>query len=174
MAMLREIRLLLATLFLIGGLPAGVQAATHVGVRSGDGNEVTEPAALPLYFSVAGCSRKTGTRWDPILQQNWVTTRSCDHPERPMFAHRTSEEKKDSMPTEEEMRRATVPVVHAGDTVRLWKLEDHLRIEVVAICEESGVLGSRVRVRPARASFGELQERQLTGVVRGPADVEMR
>jgi hypothetical protein len=68
-----------------------------------------------------------------------------------------------------------LPVVRAGDVVRLWSREDAVRIELAAMAEENGGLGKTVRVRlMPRNTLGQQPEEQLLGVVRGPHDVEMQ
>jgi hypothetical protein len=66
-------------------------------------------------------------------------------------------------------------VVRAGDVVRLWHREDYLNIEVTAVAQESGALGQAIRVRMVYPKNGETrEERQFTGIVRGPSDLEMQ
>ena len=64
-----------------------------------------------------------------------------------------------------------MPVVRAGEVVRLWWQEDNLRIEMTAMSEENGGLGKVIRVRLVGSDSAE---RQFVGIVRGVADVEMR
>ena len=66
-------------------------------------------------------------------------------------------------------------MVRAGDIVRLWRQESLLRIEVSGVAEESGGLGSSIRVRLATGDTNEqsVQERFL-GVIRGPWSVEIQ
>jgi flagella basal body P-ring formation protein FlgA len=69
----------------------------------------------------------------------------------------------------------SIPVVHAGDIVRLWKQEDILRIEVAGVSEESGGLGKTIRVRLLRQNTdSQVIPEQFFGIVRGPSDVEMQ
>jgi hypothetical protein len=68
-----------------------------------------------------------------------------------------------------------IPVVRAGDIVRLWKQEDLLRIEVAGIAEESGGLGKTIRVRLLhRSADDQGNQERFSGIVRGPSDVEMQ
>jgi len=119
--------------------------------------------------------RVTGVRWDPVLQQNWVTVVSCGHPEWPGILLRTGETRRLptvlSTPAQEEH----VPLVRAGDIVELWRQEDRLRIEVGGVAEQSGSLGETIRVRLLRQQgSSQSAEEQFNGIVRGPADVEMQ
>jgi hypothetical protein len=116
----------------------------------------------------SGSYRVSEVMWDPVLGQRWAMVASCEHPERPAFAVPTKEaigEKQSGG------RKDDVPVVRAGDVVRLWWQEDNLRIEMTAMSEENGGLGKVIRVRMLG---GDSAERQFVGVVRGVADVEMR
>jgi flagella basal body P-ring formation protein FlgA len=68
----------------------------------------------------------------------------------------------------------TAPLfVHAGEEVQLWRQEDNLRITVTGVSEENAGLGRAVRVHLLRTNAGEVQERQLFGIVRGPGIVEI-
>jgi len=74
-----------------------------------------------------------------------------------------------------EVSPISLPTIHAGDMVRLWKQENHLRIEVSGIAQESGARGSRVRVKLLRSGLdGHQQEQTLFGIVRGQRDVEIQ
>jgi Chaperone for flagella basal body P-ring formation len=121
--------------------------------------------------------RVTSVRWDPLLRQGWAMVARCGHPEWPEFAlptHVSSWALKREEGTTL-IGLVDVPlVVRAGDTVRLWRRENELLIEVAAVAEESGSLGKSIRVRLVRAGMEGQAERQMVGVVRGPADVEMQ
>jgi hypothetical protein len=59
--------------------------------------------------------------------------------------------------------------------VQLWRRESLLRIEVVGISEESGGLGKTIRVRLLpRNTDDQAVPEQVSGVVRGPSNVEMQ
>jgi len=123
-------------------------------------------------------------RWDPLLQQSWAVIRSCDHLERPALMMRTD------LPITKPSVLSTlfpvsstagwsagVPIVRAGDVVRLWKSESYAHIELMGTAEENGGVGTRVRVRLAAPKdrdglYGQSPQ-YLAGVVRGPADVEL-
>lgn len=121
--------------------------------------------------------RVTGIRSDPVLGQTWVSIANCEHPDWPEVSFRA--EGLDSIPSRRIARARTelfpsVPVVRAGDVVQLWRQEDLLRIEVTGVAEQSGGIGTTIRVRLLRRSMNDgTKEEELTGIVRGPSDVEM-
>jgi hypothetical protein len=121
--------------------------------------------------------RVTGIHSDPVLGHSWVSIANCEHPDWPEVSVRV--EKSDGAPSRRvERARAelfpSVPVVRAGDIVRLWRQEDLLRIEVTGVAEQSGGIGKTIRVRLLRRSMDDgPKEEELTGIVRGPSDVEM-
>jgi hypothetical protein len=127
-----------------------------------------------------GGFRVTSMRWDPVLRQRWALVASCAHPEWPAVELPARMLPLDATSPRRAERDAEsfaplLPVVRAGDIVQLWSQEDNLRIEVAAVAEESGGLGKKVRVRLMRRSnLGQQAEAQLSGVVRGPRDVEMQ
>lgn len=131
-----------------------------------------QPALAPPSFRL----RVKTIQWDSVLRQSWTTFEDCDHPERPAFARQTRVDplsfRQPNLVAKEDAG-APPPVIHAGDFVRLWRQDDHLRIEVVAVSEESGGLGSSIHVR-VLGNGTQQSEQQMIGVVRGPADVEMR
>ena len=111
--------------------------------------------------------------WDPILQQTWRTVVSCDHPERPATATLLPKQDRSSAKeSEQSLISRTAPTVRVGDKVRLWRQDDRMRIEVAGIAMESGAKGAIVHVRLIAPSTGETE--RLTGIVRGPDDVEMQ
>jgi hypothetical protein len=135
--------------------------------------------APSLAESKSGGYRVTGTHWDPILQQKWATLASCGHPEWPRLSLRIDETstKTASRGLTAEIRDEHVVdalVVRAGDIVHLWRQEDQLRLEVMGVAEESGVLGKVIRVRLLHRSASEQSMEEFTGIIRGPADVEMQ
>ncbi|MEO6816003.1 MAG: flagella basal body P-ring formation protein FlgA [Edaphobacter sp.] len=122
--------------------------------------------------------RVTSIRWDPVLNQRWATVVRCGHPEWPSLSLRTGETNTASrLPVTQiqEEDAQSGPLVHAGDIVHLWRQENLLRIEVTGVAEESGRLGKLIRVRLLRRDTDDQSiEEQFTGIVRGPADVEMQ
>jgi hypothetical protein len=104
---------------------------------------------------------------------------SCDHPERPAFALATNATT--LMPRHQDSENSpttsirTVPVVRAGEVVRLWRQEKLMHIEVAAISEEDGGVGKTIRVRLLRrGTDDQLIPEQFSGIIRGPSDVEMQ
>jgi hypothetical protein len=123
--------------------------------------------------------RVTRIELDQVLGQRWAMIARCDHPEWPVFALPANGPSSLSLP-QEAMRPVTetlnaVPVVRAGDFVRLWRQEGLLRIEVAGVSEESGGLGKTIRVRLLHRSTDDQSiPKRLTGVIRGSSDVEMQ
>jgi Chaperone for flagella basal body P-ring formation len=115
---------------------------------------------------------------DPVLGQRWAMIVSCGHPEWPAFALRANGAT--SITTLPEKDRSltgsvkTALIVHAGDLVQLWRQENFLRIEVAGVSEESGSLGSTIRVRLLRGNTDDQSiPEQFSGVVRGRSNVEI-
>lgn len=122
--------------------------------------------------------RVTSIRRDHVLDQRWATIARCGHPEWPSLSLRTSEtDTALHLPVtqiQEEDSQAR-PSVRAGDIVHLWRQESLLRIEVTGVAEENGRVGKLIRVRLLRSDTDDQSiEQQFTGIVRGPADVEMQ
>ena len=111
---------------------------------------------------------------DPLLGQRWVMVARCDHPEWPLLEF-PGETTSSIEPSKLRPGSDTSPVVvHAGETVRLWRRESLLQIEVAGISEQNGSLGKTVRVRLLKGgSESSSSPEEFTGVVKGPADVEM-
>jgi hypothetical protein len=112
-----------------------------------------------------------------VLGQNWVSIANCEHPDWPEVAF-PAEGFDSVLPRRVERARTelfpSVPVVRAGDIVRLWRQEDLLRIEVTGVAEQSGGIGKTIRVRVLRRSMDDRPEQEeLRGIVRGPSNVEM-
>jgi hypothetical protein len=127
--------------------------------------------------SVVGGYRVIRVHSDPMTGERWAIVVRCGHPEWPAFALQEYGSiitmQRGNLGSEESI--PTTLVVRAGDTVRLWKQESLLRIEVAGISEESGSLGKIIKVRllfgnTANQSIAE----QLSGIIRGPSDVEMQ
>jgi hypothetical protein len=133
----------------------------------------------PLQTLICGGYRITGVRWDHVLRQRWVLAVRCDHPERPAIAIRLSKSNLDAPlvgQNRQEMAANPVAVpllVRAGEAVQLWRQEDNVRIAVSGVSEEGAGLGKTVRVRVLGTNSDGRQEYQLTGIVRGPGNVEM-
>ena len=138
---------------------------------------VISPSAPPA--SKNDGYRVTRIQSDPVLGQIWAMIASCGHPEWPAFGFATNGAASSIAPQEAERSLAevvrTVPVVRAGDVVRLWRQEKLLRIEVSGVSEESGGLGKTIRVRLLHRNTDDQSiPEQLSGIVRGPSDVEMQ
>jgi hypothetical protein len=136
-----------------------------------------ESLTLPLPVSQDGGYRVTSFQADPLLGKRWAIVANCDHPEWPGLAVQTdgldviAPSQANQMHT---VSPRSIPVVHVGDIVRLWRQEDLLRIEVAGVSEESGGLGETIRVRLLpRNTDGQWLPEEFSGVVRGPLDVEM-
>ncbi len=123
--------------------------------------------------------RLTEIRSDPILGDRWAMVGSCDHPDWPARLV----ELRGAVTAVTSLQRTNVsfdhayaaPVVRAGDIVRLWRQEDLLRIEVSAVSEQSGGLGKTIRLRLLRRETEESETQlEISGIVRGPSDVEMQ
>jgi hypothetical protein len=127
-----------------------------------------------------GGYRVTSIQLDPILGKRWAMIVSCDHPERPAFSLLTGESDSPEHillrdPQTVPDNAHVIPVVHAGDTVRLWRQEAVLRIEVAGVAEENGSLGKLIRVRLLRRNTDDQSTRaEFAGIVRGKSDVEMQ
>jgi hypothetical protein len=125
-----------------------------------------------------GGYRVTGIQSDPVLGRRWAMVANCDHAEWPVLAIQISGSDSVAPSPTDQMRVASVssiPVVHVGDIVRLWKQEDLLRIEVAGVSEENGGLGKTIRVRLLRQNAGDqMNQERFSGIVRGPSDVEMQ
>ena len=152
----------------VNGRCASTPAAALLAARSG-----AEPAAATIGYRV------DLVRWDPLLRQSWAVIASCDHPERSpitlltgmLAPHLSARVALTATPL-----YVVLPIVRAGDVVRLWRLDRFVHIEMIGTAEQNAAVGSRVRIRlPASLDRdGQVEPPQyLAGVVRGPADVEM-
>ena len=124
-----------------------------------------------------GGYRVTGIQSDPVLGQRWAMVANCNHAEWPVLAIQISgsDSVAPSLTDQTSAASSSIPLVHAGDIVRLWKQEDLLRIEVAGVSEENGGLGKAIRVRLLRQSAGDqMYQERFSGIVRGPSNVEMR
>ncbi len=122
--------------------------------------------------------RLASVRWDSLQGQAWAVIQSCEHPERPTMSLRTT------LPADRGLRPASaplqtaapLPIIRTGEVVRLWRNDGEARIELTATSEESGEVGTRIRVLLLRQKDqdGLMPPPQYrAGVVRGPADVEL-
>ncbi|MBB5315684.1 flagella basal body P-ring formation protein FlgA [Tunturibacter empetritectus] len=131
----------------------------------------------PYSISVGGGYRVSKIQSDPVLNQSWAMIIPCDHPGWPAFAFPL---RNSILPAQlkvpERATKILAPVVvRAGDTVRLWRQESSLRIEVAGTSEGNGGLGDLVKVRLLRRNTDNQSiTEQFSGIVRGPFDVEMK
>lgn len=124
--------------------------------------------------------RVTAVQWDALLQQHWAQVVDCRHPEWPAVSVMlepkglTNRSNTGPRPTINSWRSSDEPLVHIGDVVRLWRQEEAVRIELQGVAEESGAIGTRIRVRLLRG-FGDKNNlvQRLHGVVCGHDDVEL-
>ncbi len=161
------------------------QAAASAGCAK------TPAAAIDAARAGQVTSQATGfrvesVRWDAAQRQTWAVIRSCDHAERPTLAM-LADLPHDApvaltvagaLPVAARIAplNTTAAVVHAGEAVRLWRLDGQAHIELTATAEENGPLGAKVRVRLATAKEPDGQyaaPKYVAGIVRGPADVEI-
>jgi hypothetical protein len=123
--------------------------------------------------------RVTRIESDRVLGQRWAMIAYCGHSEWPVFALPANGA---SLPVSPQGAKRSVSenlrtalLVRAGDVVRLWRQESLLRIEVAGVSEESGGLGKTIRVRLLHRSTDDQSiPEQFSGVIRGPANVEMQ
>jgi hypothetical protein len=140
----------------------------------------TRPGASQSPTTEGGGYRVTSIESDPISGQRWAMISSCDHPEHPAFSLQAEgpDSTEHSRPREPQTVTESphvIPVVHVGDTVRLWRQEAVLRIELAAVAEENGSLGKLIRVRLLRRNAdNQSTQTEFAGIVRGRLDVEMQ
>lgn len=117
--------------------------------------------------------RVQSIRYDPVLNQQWAVVANCGHPEQPTVALLVGSVRANQLAAPHDMNDARITVVHAGEVVQAWQQGPNLRIEVAGRAEESGVIGSRVRIRFLHCGFESGQPLTVTGIVRGPGNVEI-
>jgi hypothetical protein len=110
---------------------------------------------------------------DPVLDKKWAMVLRCGHPNWPVLAVPANEASSlTATPATGGFR--TAPLVHAGDVVRLWRQESILRFEVSGVAEESGGLGTTIRVRLVHKNTDDQPApKQFWGVVRGQSNVQV-
>jgi len=158
-------------------MASSLRAACYSTPRAAIDALVTNSSSPPSLEN--GGYQVTSIQSDQVLGQRWAIIARCGHPEWPVSAlpasgigSLVSPQKAEHFVTE---GLRTVPVVRAGDMVQLWRRESLLRIEVVGISEESGGLGKTIRVRLLpRNTDDQAVPEQVSGVVRGPSNVEMQ
>jgi len=139
----------------------------------------------------AGCTpqgrRVVARRWDAVLGRGWDVVEDCAHPERParLIAETSTSETWMSGrvgQTGRTIGAAAQPVaaalgpllVHAGESVMLWRQTENVRIEMVGVAEQSARIGDQVVVRSTQQTDDAgLTVQRINGTVRGAGDVEM-
>jgi hypothetical protein len=114
---------------------------------------------------------------DPVLGQRWAMIVHCGHPGWPAVALPLRNSILPIRLREQERANniSASVVIRAGEVVRLWRQESSLRIEVAGISEGNGGLGDLIKVRLLRRNTDDqFIPEQLSGIVRGPSDVEMK
>jgi Chaperone for flagella basal body P-ring formation len=125
--------------------------------------------------SEGGGYRIRNIQSDPVLGQRWATVVRCDHPEWPVIALQFRRSQTLQASREHQQDIHAIPVIRAGDVVRLWKQEEFVRIEAVGVAEENGYSGKTIQVRLLHHNTEVSSAQELfAGVVRGPSDVEMQ
>lgn len=111
--------------------------------------------------------------YDPVLNRQWAVIASCEHPGSPTFAVPLNSPVPNSSKAASAMHDARPAVVHAGELVQAWQQGTNLRLEVAGRAEESGAIGSRIRIRVLRAGSESGEPLTVTGIVRGRGNVEI-
>jgi Chaperone for flagella basal body P-ring formation len=169
-------RLFWSSMLCVAGL-ASARAACYSSPTAAVESMRPGSSQAPL---TAGGYWVTSIQTDPMSGQRWAMIASCDHPERPVFSLQTeqagaAQQLQLSEPQMMPDNAHATPLVHVGDTVRLWRQEAVLRIEMAGVAEENGGLGKLIRVRLLRRGTEDQSTRaEFAGVVRGRADVEMQ
>ncbi len=126
-----------------------------------------------------GRFRVESVRRDALLGRSWAVVRSCEHPERPAVVMEMLRQAGDEAAARGRLRagnvaatvRTETPVLIAGATVQVVRVEQNVRLEMAAVAQRSAGMGERVRLRVVREA-GEGEE-FVEGVVRGAGLVEM-
>lgn len=128
----------------------------------------------------AGGYRVVATRWDAVLGRGWELRQDCAHPDWPARSVAVSRQAIASGAQSGPAGTGAIapPVqpflVHAGERVRLWSQDEMVRIEMSGVAEQSARSGESVMVQIARQNDGAgMTVETLSGIVRGPGDVEM-
>jgi hypothetical protein len=121
----------------------------------------------------------TSDRWDPVLHQHWISVTDCDHPERPILSRITNSASDLTPASKNDLKdspTASGPLlVRAGENITVLRREDSLQIEIRGVAEQSATLGKQVRVRLSKVGVDiEQPQKEIVGVVSGPATVEMQ
>ncbi len=145
--------------------------------------QIAADAVIPGHLSTQGLNnngyRVAKVQLDRVLGKRWVMIASCDHPEWPAFALVANNADLPVTPQEATNLLAEKtqqgPAVRAGEIVRVWRQGALLRIEATGVSEENGGLGKAIRVRLfSRNTDDDQSVSELSGIVRGPSDVEIQ
>lgn len=158
-----------ATVDSVRGACASTPAEALRAAQDADG------ASAPALAGAHGY-RVASVRWDSLQRRNWAVIESCDHRDRPSITMAMGTPAPALSTVSLTRPHVSLPIVRAGDVVRLWKNDRLAHLELMGVAEENGTAGARVRVRLAASNDAEgqvTQPRYFEGIVRGPADVEM-
>jgi hypothetical protein len=119
--------------------------------------------------------RVIASRWDAVLGRGWELRQDCAHPEWPARLVAASGLTSSGASGPRVTVSAFQPwLVHGGDSVRLWRQNAMVRIEMSGIAEQSARAGEEVVVRMMRQTDDAgLRIDRMSGIVRGAGDVEM-
>jgi hypothetical protein len=170
-------------LMAMAGLLVGCGVAEAACVRAekaGAGQRVEVERSDATAGATAG-DGDAALRWDPLLGRGTILLAVCGHPDWPMQVISVVGDRGPVMARVRggdavagAVTMAQTAVVHAGDTVRLWRQDRELHLEIAAVAEESGAVGRRIKLRPLRSKGSEDGAvTEVLGVVRGAGDVEM-
>ncbi len=119
---------------------------------------------------------------DPVLQQRWAVLQSVNHPELPLLAELTELSTvgpalaaggNEVAGLKAPAATATGFQVRSGDRVILWSAEQNVRMQMSAIAEGNAAVGDRIQLRVTGAGVNGETGWRISGIVRGPASVEM-
>jgi Chaperone for flagella basal body P-ring formation len=150
-----------------------------VGTMTSSAQQDYASASLIAVQSDISAYRVSSIQSDPVIGKRWAMLISCEHSEWPVIAlpidntgtfHWPQCPRRVSSPD-----APPKPTVHIGETIRAWKHENLLRIEVAGVAEEDGGLGQKIRVRILRPAYSNASPPEhLVGTVRGPGNVEIQ
>lgn len=150
-----------------------------VGTMTSSAQQDHASASLSAAQSDLSAYRVSSIQSDPVLGKRWAMLISCEHSEWPVIAlpvDNTGTFQWPQCPGRVSSPDAPLkPTVHIGETIRAWKNENLLRIEVAGVAEEDGALGQKIRVRILRPAYSNASPPEhLSGTVRGPGNVEIQ
>ncbi|WP_213803436.1 flagella basal body P-ring formation protein FlgA [Granulicella sp. dw_53] len=115
---------------------------------------------------------------DQVLGTKWKIVVDCDHPEWPAHMVKISNGPSSTKQMPNTLQGnpaiADLPIVRAGEKVKLWKKNDMVRIETFGFAQESGRKGERIKIRPEKDSaVGQNSAFFLLGIVQEHGAVEI-